>query len=603
MTLPAQMNSTALPLATSLATLDWVVLVAYFVITLAVGLAAIRRVGDSEGFFLGHRGFGKVLMMAQSFGIGTHAEQPVSLAGVVYRSGFAGIWYQWKNMFATPFYWVMAPVFRRCRRTTTAQIVEDRYGPAMATLYTLFALTYFILNLGSMVKGAAKVIGVAGGATYSANQIILAMTVTFILYSFVGGLVASAWTNVFQCILQFVLSFLLIPLGWGLVGGMSGMKEAIANPNFFTLSTPGDITFFLILMLTLNGLVGIMAQPHILASVGTGRTESACRIGFTYGVFLKRICTIGWALVGLLVLAMALSGKLSPEQTAAVQHDPENSFGVACQRLLVPGLLGLLIASILADNMSAASAFMVDSGALFTRGFYDRVIAPGKTDRHYLWVGRFSGFAITMLSVVYAIFGVDKVLNSFLLTETLSTYFGISLLGGLIWHRANRWGAMASFFVALGVNFGLHHFRNARLDTFDPTVFGIALGSGIAALIIVSLLTPREGEAAQDLFHRLDSPAGDDEPGTVDSVPEPSAETTAASGTATGPRRTRWTALSMSEVAARGEVLLLPNLLRLRAAAAGQPIRRAYGKDIRGFTLAWVVVALVIGSAWVFLKF
>lgn len=559
----------------SLTLLDWFVIVGYFVVTTVIGLAAVRRVGDTHGYFLGHRGFGKVLMMAQSFGIGTHAEQPVSLAGKVYTSGFAGIWYQWKNMFATPFYWVMAPVFRRCRRTTIAQVVEDRYGPAMAGLYTLFALVYFILNLGSMTKGAAKVISIAGGGAYSTNQIIVAMTITFILYSFVGGLIASAWTNFFQCLLQFVLSFLLIPLGWVVVGGMSGMKNAINNPSIFTLSTPGDITLFLILMLTLNGLIGIMAQPHILASVGTGKTESACRIGFTYGNFLKRACTIGWALVGLIVLALAASGKLTPDQQSQLTQDSEHAFGVACQRLLVPGLLGLLIASILADNMSAASAFMVDSGALFTRGFYDRFLVPGRSDRHYLWVGRFSGFAITMLGVLYAVFLVKYVLYSFLLTETLATYFGISLLGGLIWRRANRWGAIASLIAALGVNFTLYWLQGARLDAFDPVVFCYALSSGVAALVIVSLATPPEGKAAQELFDRLDTPAGLEDK-SVEQV--------------------------RIEAAAQGQQLILPNLLRLRRSAAGQPILRAYRHDLHGFAFAWLVVAAMIAVAWLILR-
>lgn len=64
-------------------------------------------------------------MMAQSFGVGTHADIPVSLAGAVYQQGVSAIWHQWKNLFAMPFYWIMAPVFRRVRRTTTAEMMED----------------------------------------------------------------------------------------------------------------------------------------------------------------------------------------------------------------------------------------------------------------------------------------------------------------------------------------------------------------------------------------------------------------------------------------------------------------------------------------------
>src|SRR5688572_21172016 len=132
----------------SLAPADWVVIVGYFVFITGVGFVAMRRVKDTHDYFLGGNRFGRVLMIAQSFGIGTHAEQPVSLAGAVYKSGFAAIWYQWKNMFATPFYWIMAPIYRRCRRTTIAQVMEDRYGPWMAGIYVVFALTYFVLNLG-----------------------------------------------------------------------------------------------------------------------------------------------------------------------------------------------------------------------------------------------------------------------------------------------------------------------------------------------------------------------------------------------------------------------------------------------------------------------
>ena len=62
------------------------------------------------------------------------------------------------------------------------------------------------------------------------NEIVVAMTVMFILYSFVGGLVAAAWTDLFQGFLIIVLSFMLIPLGWGVVGGLrrdEGVARAV----------------------------------------------------------------------------------------------------------------------------------------------------------------------------------------------------------------------------------------------------------------------------------------------------------------------------------------------------------------------------------------
>jgi len=486
--------------------LDWTVLVSYLVIITAIGLVVGYRVRRSNEYFLGGRRFGPWLMVAQSFGAGTHAEMPVALAGAVYVSGASGIWFQWKNLFITPFYWIMAPVFRRIRRTTMAEFAEDRYGPWMAGIYIVFAICFFVIETSGMLKGAGKVISQATGGTVAVNAIVVAMTVMFVLYSFVGGLISAAWTDLFQGFLIIVLSFMLIPLGWRVVGGLAGMKGSLA-PFRFSLSTPSGIGPWVILMLTINGLVGIMAQPHMVAAVGTGRDERTCRIGMFCGNYVKRVCTVGWMLVGLLVGAIVAQGR----GDAAMLHDPENAFGFACRQLLFPGALGLLIASILATNMSACSAFLVDSGALFTEGLYRRRLMPGRPDSHYLWVGRLSGLAITGVGVLYAVFLIERVLYTFLLTETLATFVGIGVLGGVVWRRANRWGAFASLMLALTTNFTLYRVKGQRLDYWDANVFLASLLVGISALVIVSLLTSPEPDAALESFlGRLETSSDDD---------------------------------------------------------------------------------------------
>ncbi len=435
----------------SLTFLDWAVITVYFVVITAIGLYVGARVRKTGEYFLGQRKFGPWLMIGQSFGVGTHAEMPVALAGAVYTSGASAIWFQWKNLFITPFYWLMAPVFRRIRRTTMAEFTEDRYGSWMSAIYVVFAVCYLVINMGSMLKGAGKVISQATGGGVGANEIVMAMTVIFVIYSFVGGLVAAAWTDLFQGVLIIVLSFMLIPLGWNLVGGFEGMHASL-EPFRFSLATPAGVGPWAIAMLTINGLVGIMAQPHQLAAVGTGRDERTCRVGMLYGNMVKRVCTVGWAIVGLIVAAVIAQGHAN----GAELGDPENAFGFACRLLLGSGMLGLMIAAILAANMSTCSAFLVDAGALFTEGLYRQRFAPGRPDSHYLWVGRISGLAITVLGVVYAVYFIDSVLYSFLLTETLATFIGISVLGGIVWRRANRWGALASVVGAMGTNFALY---------------------------------------------------------------------------------------------------------------------------------------------------
>jgi Na+/proline symporter len=540
----------------NISTLDWTILIAYLVIITAIGLIVGARVRQSGEYFLGGRRFGPWLMIGQSFGVGTHAEMPVALAGAVYTSGASAIWFQWKNLFITPFYWIMAPVFRRVRRTTMAEFTEDRYGSWMGAIYIVFALCFFIINTGSMLKGAAKVISQAVGGGVGVNEIVIAMTVMFILYSFVGGLVAAAWTDLFQGFLIIVLSFMLVPLGWQVVGGLEGMKASL-EPFRFSLATPSGIGPWVIAMLTVNGLVGIMAQPHQLATVGTGRDERTCRIGMLYGNMVKRVCTVGWAFVGLIVAAMIAQG----HGDASLLGDAENAFGFACRMLLFPGALGLLIASILAANMSTCSAFLVDSGALFTEGLYRQRLRPNRPDRHYLWVGRISGFAITMLGVLYAMFLIESVLYTFLLTETLATFVGISVLGGIVWPRANRWGALASLLVSLVVNFLLYAITDQRLDFWDANVFLAALLAGIAALVVVSLMTrPEPRDKIDAFFGRLRTSSDDD----------------------------------------RDDPLLLVNLLAPGRGAAGRGWR-AYREDLGGFLISWVIVIVLVAGTALFL--
>jgi SSS family solute:Na+ symporter len=240
--------------------------------------------------------------------------------------------------------------------------------------------------------------------------------------------------------------------------------------------------------------------------------------------------------------------------------------------------VGLLIASVLAANMAGCSAFMVDSGALFTRNFYRKYLVKLKQDAHYLWVGRISGLAITLGAVVYALFFVKRVLYSFLLTETMATFVGVSVLGGVFWRRGTRWGAISSIAVAMCANFSLYHFRNQRFDHWDPNVFLGALASGVVTYIVVSLLTPREPATSLDSFYqRLQTPSdGAVEEGHL--APPSAAETRA--------------------YAEAGRQLILVNLFRLRQGAAGVPMLRAYRIDIKGFLIGWTMALALVAAAW-----
>ena len=118
-----------------IAFVDWLVLVGYLVIITAIGVIAGLKVKSTSHYFLGSRALQQVAHDRPELRH-RHARRNAGLAGRARStaSGVSGIWYQWKNLFATPFYWLIAPLFRRIRRTTMAEMIEDRYGPWMGAI-------------------------------------------------------------------------------------------------------------------------------------------------------------------------------------------------------------------------------------------------------------------------------------------------------------------------------------------------------------------------------------------------------------------------------------------------------------------------------------
>ena len=68
----------------------------------------------------------------------------------------------------------------------------------------------------------------------------------------------------------------------------------------------------------------------MLATVGTGRDERTCRVGMLFGNFVKRVCTVGWALVGLIVAAMVAQGEARRPPCSAIRRTRSDSPAASC---------------------------------------------------------------------------------------------------------------------------------------------------------------------------------------------------------------------------------------------------------------------------------
>ncbi len=473
---------------------DWLSLGLYFIVITWLGVWTMRKIKSAGDFFMGGRRFGKVMMIAQAFGVGTHTDQPVSVSGAAYTNGLAGIWYQWIYMFATPFYWIIAPIYRRLRYITMADFFEERYGNKMAILYSCVALLYFSMNMGVMLKGTAITVEGLTGGTLNEELIIIVCTALFLTYGLAGGIIAAVFTDLIQGILILILSFILVPYALHAAGGLSAIKEGLPE-HMFSLVAPSEVTFFFIVMAVINGLIGVVVLPHHMAIGGSGKTELACRSGWTYGNFLKRFATAGWAFIGI------FAAFLFPE---LIGGDRELTFGIASRELLPVGLVGLMLAAMLAAVMSTCDAFMVHASALFTNNLYKPYLRPEASDKELLLVGRWASIGVVAGGLLFA-YGFPSVIAGIKEAWKVTAYMGFAFWIGIIWPGANRYGAFASAIIMAMVGI----YTQAYLGWSFPYQVATYIPIGLAVMIIVSLLTKREPQKKLDAFYTLlDTPIG-----------------------------------------------------------------------------------------------
>jgi Na+/proline symporter len=580
--------------------IDLAMIAAYFAVVMAIGFWSARRVKTEKDFFLGGRRFGKGLLVMHWLCTGTHSEMAVQVAGATARVGLGGIWYQWMWLFSTPFYWLMAPVTRRLRVTTTGDYFRIRYGRGLEMLYALVGLVYFGLSIALLLRGAGAAISGATGGAVPTEGSVIALALLFSTYVVAGGLVAAVYTDMLQGMMIIMLSLVLVPAGLAMIGGTQGLHAQLA-PAMFAITAPagsheGDPWF--VVTMSVLGLVGFVVQPHVMSATASGKTETEARVGMVYGNFIKRILTIAWAFTGLIALVAfpdVMSG-LDPASQAARQAS-ETLFGRAIQQFMGDGWRGLLIACLIA-GVTSAETFMIGGSALFTRNFYVHAV-PGRSDTHYLWVGRVASASLLLLGILLAL-AAESITQLVVGSVKLIGLLGAAFWLGVVWRRASAPAVWASFLGSLFVWMLMSaEATSTTIWSIIPlvrAVLGAAGALGLRGLsqpiqviimlavefglmIAVSLVTrPRDLAALGPFYARLHTPVGCEASVRWDEPPAdlPESATLGMEGTLLDYRKSsRFAYAQLQEV--------------------GLEIPRMTWFDCGGFLAAWLLVGGLIG--------
>lgn len=466
---------------------DYLVVFFYFAVMIAIGIWSMRRVHGQEDYFMGGRGFGKLMQTFAAFGSGTGAHEPVTVGRTGWTSGLSGVWSALMWLFVTPVYWITAVWYRRMRHLTLGDWFVERYqSPALGAAYTLFAIIFYMFYLSTMLSAiAAFAVPLLGFESMWGVDLkyylIPGLALIVIAYGVLGGLTAAYYTDLVQGIFIILLSVLLIPFGllqlvenfgdpatMGMMDGFRILHERVSADYFNVFSGPsaGEFPPQYIVALTVLALVGVVIQPHFIATGGgSAKSEDEARIGLVVGNFLKRLCTVGWALTALIALAL-LAGNVE------IATDTDRVWGVAAREILSPlnlGLVGLMLSCLMAAMMSSADAYMIVTSALVTRNVYAAFIDPNASEATYVKVGRLTGLIIIIGASLVALTMAD-VFGQFKLAVELPIVFAAPFWVGMYWRRSNRTAVWLTVFFSLLVFFILPYVLPAAMPSLrtDP---------------------------------------------------------------------------------------------------------------------------------------
>ena len=488
--------------------IDIAVILVYFGVVIAIGVWASRRIKNQEDYFLAGRRFGKFIQTFAAFGQGTSADSAVGVTTTTFSNGIAGVWSSLLYLFATPMYWMVMPWMRRLRLITLGDFFEERYGSKMmAGLYAVIGsigmMTIISVGFAAMTKTVVALtpktveqytvqeqaeydqaitldkLEARNYDTLTAQEtqqleqlrmekprkmffhlnpdvLIWIVCVIVLVYAVAGGLEAAFLTDTLQGIFIIILSIMLFPFAFAKINavfGGSGAMDAMRTMHaqlpqsymeLFGSPVTQDFTWYYIGALTIMVTINVVIQPNSLTATGSAKGEYECRFGFVVGSYMKRFCTVLWGFFALLAVVL-YHNKI---------QNPDLVWGYATLDLLGSlnmGLVGLMIACLMAALMSTADCLMITGSSLITHNIY-RPLFPGRPEKHYVFVGRIAGAGVVIGGALIAT-QVDTILQLLKLWWELNVMVAAAFWLGMKWRRATRPAGWCSIVLTMVIFF------------------------------------------------------------------------------------------------------------------------------------------------------
>jgi SSS family solute:Na+ symporter len=486
--------------AATLATLDLAIVALYFAAVFAIGLFFIRKGRTTADYFLASRDAAWWAIGASLFSSNIGSEHFIGLAGSGAASGLAVGHFEWlAALILLILGWVFIPFYLRSNVYTMPEFLERRYNSACRTYLAGISLVAYVFTKISVAifAGALVLQAVLGWSMWKSS---LALVVATGIYTVAGGLAAVIYTEVMQTVVLIVGALALMFIGLDRVGGFAGLEASVPE-GFFHMMKPSDHPDFpwtgIFFGAPILGIWYWCTDQVIVQRVLAAKDEGHAKAGTVLAGFLKVLP------VFMLVVPGMTARALYPEEMAA---DSNSAFPLLVVRLMPVGLVGLMVASMLAALMSSLASVFNSSSSIFTMDFY-RKVRPGAGDRELVNVGRLATVIMVGLGLAWIPFMGYISSQLYVYLQSVQAYISPPIaavfLLGVFWPRATGAGALAALltgFVLGAARFALelryagqeieagllHTFVRMNFLHFAVVMFVVCL----AVLVAVSLATP-----------------------------------------------------------------------------------------------------------------
>jgi SSS family solute:Na+ symporter len=396
---------------TTLTTLDWIVVGAYFLVLLAVVLFELRRQTTATDYFLAGRNVGFFAIGASIFASNIGSEHIVGLAGQGASTGLAVAHYELHAWIVVLLAWVFVPFYYQSGVFTMPEFIERRFGPRPRWMLSLVSLAAYVLTKVSVtVYAGALVFSTLLPDTFGSPQnafwfgAVVTVVVTG-LYTIAGGLRVVLYTDAVQALILIFGSAALTYFGLETLGGW-GELTAFANENVadYALWRPlSDPDFPWLGILIASPVVGIWywcTDQYIVQRTLAAKDLKTARRGALFGAFLKVWPVLIFLVPGLIGAALDARGALAIPAGPNGEQLADQVFPTMVATLLPAGLRGLVVAALLAALMSSLSSLFNSTATLFTVDVYEK-LRPQASQARIVTVGRLATLVVTALGLLW----------------------------------------------------------------------------------------------------------------------------------------------------------------------------------------------------------